>query len=135
VGDTNLFRAAAGVVGAGTADASLVVTGSFKAVAYITAPVTVTWSASPALLATNGLQTITLTGNTTPTISGIAAGQHVSFQICQDATGGRTWTWPASVHGGMTIGSTLSTCSMQAFNSFNGTTLVAESTGVINVAP
>ena len=140
-GDVTLARNSAGTLVVGTSEGNLGgVTGTLKAAnlvatVFTTTPVTVTWSASPALQATNGLQTITLTGNTTPTISGIAAGQHVSFQICQDATGGRTWTWPASVHGGMTIGSTLSTCSMQAFNSFNGTTLVAESTGVINVAP
>lgn len=108
----------------------------FKANQFVTPPTTVTPSATPALVATNGLQTITLSANATPTITGIAAGQRITFQICQPATGGPyTWTWPASVHGGMTIGTTASTCSMQSFNSFTGTTLVPESVGVQNVAP
>jgi len=46
-----------------------------------------------------------------------------------------TWTWPTSVHGGITIGTIAGTCSIQVFNSFNGTSLVPESTGVINVLP
>lgn len=101
----------------------------------ITNPVTVTFSATPALVATSGLQTITLTANAAPTITGIAAGQRVTFQICQNATGGYTWTWPSSVHGGMTIGTAASTCSQQDFVSVNGTTLVAAKIGVANVAP
>jgi hypothetical protein len=97
---------------------------------------TVTASATPALVATNGLQTITLNASATPTITGITAGQRVTFQICQPASGGPyTWAWPAAIHGGMTIGTTASTCSEQSFDSYTGTTLVPESTGVINVAP
>lgn len=97
---------------------------------------TVTASATPALVASNCFQAITLNSNATPTISGIAAGQRVAFQICQPASGGPyTWTWPAAVHGGITIGTTASTCSEQAFDSYSGTTLVSENTGVINVAP
>lgn len=102
---------------------------------FNTTVTSVAYSAAPALVANKGLQTITLTGNAVPTISGIVAGQRITFQICQDSAGSHTWTWPAAVHGGVTIGSTLSTCSMQSFNSFNGTTLVPESTGAINVAP
>lgn len=100
---------------------------------YNCTPTTITFSATPAI-GLQCLQTITLTGNATPTIT-IASGEHLVIQICQDATGSRTWAWPASVHGGMTIGATLSTCSQQAFDSFNGTTLVAESPGVTLVAP
>jgi hypothetical protein len=97
---------------------------------------TITASSTPAIVASNGLQTITLNANSTPTISGIAAGQRITFQICQPASGGPyTWTWPSAVHGGMTIGTTASDCSVQSFDSFSGSTLVAESTGVINVAP
>lgn len=99
-------------------------------------PGTITASATPAIGNGSSLQTITLSANATPTITGITSGQHVVFQICQPATGGPyTWTWPAAVHGGVTIGTTASTCSIQGFDSFNGTTLVAESTGVINIAP
>ena len=109
--------------------------GRAKGNQWLTTPTTVTASTTPALVATNGLQTITLTANAVPTITGIAAGERVVFQICQDATGSRTWTWPASIHGGTTIGATASTCTQQAFDSFNGTTLVAESAGITGVAP
>lgn len=101
-----------------------------------TVPVTVTSSATPALVATNGLQIITLSANATPTVTGLVAGQRVTIEICQPASGGPyTWTWPTSIHGGMTIGTTASACSVQSFDSFNGTTLVAIGTGESNVAP
>jgi hypothetical protein len=93
-------------------------------------------SATPAINAANGMQTITLSANATPTVTGIAVGERFTIQICQPASGGPyTWTWPASIHGGMTIGTTAGTCSVQAFDSFSGTTLVAEALGVTNVAP
>lgn len=107
-----------------------------SAAQYSTLVATITASATPAIVATNGLQKITLSANATPTITGIAAGQRTTFQICQPASGGPyTWTWPAAIHGGVTIGTTASTCSMQSFDSFTGTTMVPESTGVINIAP
>ena len=97
---------------------------------------TITTGAAPAITAANGLQTITLSANATPTITGIAAGQRITFQICQPASGGPyTWTWPSAVHGGMTIGTTASDCNIQSFDSFSGTTLVPESAGTTNVAP
>lgn len=103
---------------------------------FINTPVTITASATPAIVASNGLQTITLNANSTPTISGIVSGQRVTFQICQPASGGPyTWAWPTAVHGGVTIGTTASTCSVQSFDSFSGSTLVAESSGIINIAP
>jgi hypothetical protein len=104
----------------------------FTYVAY-----SITTGAAPALTASNGvIQTITLSVNATPTVSGIAIGQHLVFEICQPSSGGPyTWTWPSSIHGGVTIGTTANTCSVQAFDSFNGTTLVAESPGVTGVAP
>lgn len=103
---------------------------------YETLVTTITASATPAIVSTNGLQTITLNANATPTISGIAAGQHVTIQICQPASGGPfTWAWPTAVHGGVVIGTTASTCSQQSFYSWTGTTLVATDTGTINLAP
>jgi hypothetical protein len=42
---------------------------------------TVTPSATPVLVVSNGLQTITLSANATPTINGIAAGQNVTFRF------------------------------------------------------
>lgn len=98
--------------------------------------ITITTGATPAITSSTSLQTILLSANATPTISGIAAGQKVTFEICQPASGGPyTWAWPATVHGGMTIGVTASDCSIQTFDSFSGTTLVAESAGITNVAP
>ena len=107
---------------------------------YVPAPATtytIPSSATPALNVANGiLQTITLSANATPTAVSPAIGQRVVYEICQPATGGPyTWTWPAAYHGGVTVGTTASTCSIQGFDSFNGTTFVSESAGVINVAP
>jgi len=91
---------------------------------------------TPVITATNALQTITLSGNTTPTVTGIVAGATITFEICQPSSGGPyTWAWPAAFHGGLTIGTTASTCSSQRFVSYNGTTLLPDGTGVINVAP
>lgn len=76
-------------------------------------------------------QKITITGNATiSAINNIKQGLYV-WIICQDGTGGWTFTWPASVKGGMTIGSTLSTCNTQEFAS-DGTSLYATTPGVIN---
>jgi hypothetical protein len=100
-------------------------------------PGTITAGATPAIT-TASLQTITLNANATPTIT-IATGEHLTLQICQNGTGGFTWAWPASVHGGISSATiaamAVSTCAVQSFDSFNGTTLVAENTGVTNVAP
>ena len=133
--DTGVSRISAGIVGIGNGTQGNL-SGAIEANQFDNAVATITYSATPALVATNGLQTITLTGNAAPTITGLSAGQRVTFEICQNSTGGYTWTWPASIiHGGMTIGTTASTCSIQSFDSFNGTTLVAENTGVTNVSP
>jgi hypothetical protein len=40
---------------------------------------------------------ITLTGNVTFTFSGAVDGQRLILEVIQDATGGRTVTWPAAV--------------------------------------
>ena len=63
------------------------------------------------------------------TLSNATAGQTLNFIICQDATGSRTFAWPANILGGMTIGSTASTCSAQSFV-FDGTNAYALSSGV-----
>lgn len=105
---------------------------------YRNTVVTVTASATPSLASTNGLQTITLNANATPTIGTILAGQRITFEICQPATGGPfTWTWPATIHGGNTgVGSMAnSTCLIQSFDSFSSSSLVAESVGITGVAP
>jgi hypothetical protein len=92
----------------------------------------VTFSATPAFTFGNGVNTfeITLTGNvSSSSITGAAAGQIGNFIICQDATGSRTFTWPASFHGAMTIGSTASKCNAQSFV-YDGANYLALSTGV-----
>lgn len=92
---------------------------------------------SPSIVAANGLFTITLDQNTSPTISGIALGQRITFQICQPASGGPfLWSWPSQIHGGMAQVTQINgLCSEQSFDSFTGTTLVAENSGATNVAP
>jgi hypothetical protein len=95
---------------------------------------TVTFLATPTFDAALGnTQKITLTGNvTSSTLSNATAGQALDFIICQDATGSRTFVWPTNVKGGVTIGSTLSTCNAQNFI-FDGTNAYALSSGVINM--
>jgi hypothetical protein len=76
----------------------------------------VAFSATPTFSTAAQLNTITLTGNVTSSTLAVGnPGQAMRFVICQDSTGSRTFTWPTNVHGGMTIGSTLSTCSAQDF--------------------
>ncbi|MBI1956753.1 MAG: hypothetical protein HYS38_10195 [Acidobacteria bacterium] len=91
----------------------------------------VTFSATPTFDASLGNSfKITLTDNiTSSTFSNAQAGQQISFLICQDATGNRTFVWPTNVKGGVTIGATLSTCSAQTFL-YDGTNAYAVSSGV-----
>lgn len=58
---------------------------------------------------------ITLTGNvSSSSVSGAEPGDVVYFCIHQDATGGRTFSWPSGVPGG-TIDSAANSTTMQAF--------------------
>ena len=76
----------------------------------------VAYSATPTFVSTSNLDYISLTGNvTSSTLAAGANGQTINLVICQDATGSRTFTWPANVRGGGTIGSAASTCSTQRF--------------------
>jgi parallel beta-helix repeat protein len=120
-----------GETGAGIAE----IADGIKTAKFIISGVnTVTFSATPTFDASLGnTQKITLTGNvTSSTLSNATTGQTINFLICQDATGGRTFVWPTNVKGGMTIGSTLSTCSAQNFI-FDGTNAYAVSSGVTNM--
>lgn len=129
--DTTMTRPAAGAVAIGTFYNN---NGTMDFQQWNATPVTITTGATPAI-STASLQTITLSANATPTVT-IASGEELTIEICQPATGGPwTWTWPAAMHGGMTIGTNASACSLQSFVSYNGTTLVATNTGVTNVAP
>jgi hypothetical protein len=59
---------------------------------------------------------MTLTGNVTSSaLSSAKTGQIVSWLICQDSTGSRTFVWPSNVKGGGAISSGANTCSAQQF--------------------
>ena len=59
---------------------------------------------------------ITLTGNVTgSTLAGGGDGQVVTFKICQDSEGARTFTWPSNVLSAGVINPIASTCSVQTF--------------------
>jgi hypothetical protein len=65
----------------------------------------VTYTATPTFTATsqNQLFTMTLTGNVTGStlvMTGITAPAYLTFELTQDATGGRTFVWPSNVIGG-----------------------------------
>jgi hypothetical protein len=58
--------------------------------------------------------TYVLSGNVTASIGAGTGGGKVTIFVCQPASGGPyTWTWPASWKGGVTVGTTASTCSEQ----------------------
>src|SRR5579863_3198378 len=104
----------AGNVGIGTTTpaSALAVNGGFS-----TAQNAVTFSATPTFDASKGnFQSITLTGNvTSSTLSNAVAGQYLDFKVCQDATGGRLFTWPANVKGAGPIPAAASACFAQPF--------------------
>src|ERR1700722_9645268 len=95
---------------------------------------TVASSSTPAFnLALGNTQYVSsLATNASPTFSNISTGGKWTFIICNNSTGNFTWTWPASVHAGMTIGVNASKCSSQSFTSPDGTNLFADNNGVIN---
>jgi hypothetical protein len=87
--------------------------------------VTVAFSATPVFNANlANFFKMTLTANiTSSTLSNADAGQQLQFEICQDATGGRTFVPPANVQGWLTIASAANACTTQAFV-FDGSTAV-----------
>jgi hypothetical protein len=91
----------------------------------------VEFSATPVFDFSAGMvQTITLKGDVvSSTLASLIDGQTVSFLICQDEQGGRKFTWPSNVLGGMNIGIAPGKCSAQQFVS-DGTKLYATSPGV-----
>jgi hypothetical protein len=92
----------------------------------------VAFSSTPAFAYGDGVNTfeITLTGNvSSSSVSGAIAGQIANFIVCQDGTGSRTFTWPSSFHGAMTIGSAASKCNAQSF-AYDGSAYWATSAGV-----
>jgi hypothetical protein len=95
---------------------------------------TVAFGSAPVFdLAAGSLQSITLTGNvTSSSINNPSPGYFLTFKICQDATGSRTFVWPANVKGNMTVGTTASKCSVQSFV-YDGTQWYATGPGVVNL--
>src|ERR1041385_584612 len=78
---------------------------------------TVAFSATPTFDASTAASfKLTLTGNvTSSTLTNAVAGEPVNFEICQDATGGRTFVPPTNVLNMGTIVSTANACSTQEF--------------------
>lgn len=76
---------------------------------------------------------ITLTGDVTSStinLAGVAAGAFFTWIIIQDATGGRSFTWPPNVFGGSVIDASASPNSVFVQNfAFNGTGVYAISAG------
>lgn len=92
----------------------------------LTVPVqvnTVTFSATPSFDCLLGsVQKITLTGNvTSSSVANCQPGMGVAYEICQDATGGRTFVPPAGLQQWSAIQSTLSVCTVQQYT-FDTTT-------------
>ena len=86
--------------------------GSFTSLA--SALQAVTFSATPAFDASKyDYFTMTLTGNvTSSTLTGSVTGQEITFDICQDGTGGRTFAWPASLLDPPTVNPTAGACTI-----------------------
>jgi hypothetical protein len=77
----------------------------------------VTFNATPTFNSSaSTLFRMTLTGNvTSSTISNAATGRIIYFNICQDATGSRTFAWPTSVLTSPTVGTAASFCTSVGF--------------------
>lgn len=84
---------------------------------------TVAFSATPTFDAgiTDNFK-MTLTGNvTSSTLTGAEAGHQLSFEICQDGTGSRTFAWPAQMAGAIAITATAGVCTTEIFE-YDGAT-------------
>lgn len=79
----------------------------------------VSFSATPTFTASSSTVNsfgITLTANvTSSTLANSAAGQYIAFKICQDATGGRTFTWPSGFSNAIAIYPAASACTLEQF--------------------
>lgn len=84
---------------------------------------TVTFSATPTFDCSLGsVQKLTLTGNvTSSSLANCQAGQLVTFEICQDATGGRTFANPAGLNQWSALPIAANACAAQqySFDSLN----------------
>jgi hypothetical protein len=108
--------------GSGTVVSQIDVNGKATLAGAATGLTSVSFSATPVFDAstTNGF-TMTLTGNvTSSTLSNATSGQTITFTLCQDGTGSRSFVYPTNVKNGQSILSTASKCSRQSFL-FDGT--------------
>ncbi len=93
---------------------------------------TVSFSATPTFTRGTSIQQwqLTLTGNvTSSTTSGLASADVLVFNICQDATGGRTFSWPTGFSQAATISPTASICTKQVFY-WDGSAAIAITGGI-----
>lgn len=83
-------------------------------------------------LDSGSLFSLVLTGDAAlAPFEGMEPGKSVTFQVCQDPRGGHRLSWPASVHGAMTVGPEAGKCSAQSFvEAADG--LYATGPGVVN---
>jgi hypothetical protein len=79
---------------------------------------TVTFSATPTFDCSLGsVQKLTLTGNvTSSSLANCQAGQLVAFEICQDATGGRTFANPAGLNQWSALPIAANACAVQQYS-------------------
>ncbi len=95
----------------------------------------VSFSATPVFPAGSyGYFAMTLTGNvTSSSITGGVNGQQITFDICQNGTGGYTFAWPASLLGAPTVNLNASGCTIvQAF--YNGSNWITAYSSSANFA-
>jgi len=88
---------------------------------------TLTFSTTPVFDAsTASTFKLTLTGNvTSSTLTNAVAGEPLAFEICQDATGGRTFVAPTNIQGWVTIPTAANACVLETFI-HDGTNAVAD---------
>ena len=85
---------------------------------------TLTFSATPTFDCSLGsVQKLTLTGNvTSSSLANCQAGQLVTFEICQDATGGRTFANPAGLNQWSALPIAANACASQQYSFDTATT-------------
>jgi hypothetical protein len=92
------------------------------------------YSATPIFNASNTTGNafqLTLTGDVaSSSLAGATTGQILSFTICQDATGGRTFAWPTNMLNAATVSKLANACTNQVFI-YNGASAVAMAPGYV----
>lgn len=112
----NLFQVLNnGTIVFGTGSGGIIQTGGVRV-----AETTVAFASSQTFdLLTSDVFITTLTGNvTSSTLANMPSSgtaQRATFIICQDSTGGHTFSWPTVMRGAMTIGTVAGLCSTQTF--------------------